>query len=183
MPFLVLLRISVQFHYPHSGLLPAAHAKDGWSFGSGHPAQQAWVGAKTDEQKSEYDKWDVMQPKSTEERVNVAKAWMDDLKPQSPYYCDPIDNNARFAFEAVPERLYIIENGKVVYRGGEGPFGYKTEEVGDWLAARFPGMPPPPPKPGQQKPAGVSPTAKFLCAGAAVAAAAAAVVAYRTQKP
>ena len=46
---------------------------------------------------------------------------MDDLKPESPYYCDPIDNNARFAFEAVPERLYVVEGGKIVYRGGEGP--------------------------------------------------------------
>lgn len=39
--------------------------------------------------------------------------------------------------------LDIIEGGKVVYRGGEGPFGYKTEEVGDWLASRFPGVTPP----------------------------------------
>ena len=46
---------------------------------------------------------------------------MDELGPASPYYCDPIDNNARLAFEAVPERLYVVEGGKVVYQGGEGP--------------------------------------------------------------
>eukprot|EP01052_Picozoa_sp_SAG31_P033088 SAG31_NODE_3695_length_3980_cov_6.104870_5_plen_186_part_00 len=69
-----------------------AHPKEGWSFGGDHPAQQEWLGITTAEQKSEYNKWDVSQPKSTEERVEIAKGWMASLKPQSPYYCDPIDN-------------------------------------------------------------------------------------------
>ena len=165
----------------------------------------------TDEAKKEYNKWDVMQPKSTAERIAVAKAWMDDLKPESPYYCDPIDNNARFAFEAVPERLYVVEGGKIVYRGGEGPvrsrrrflllpnfppfvpsvrayssfclaisacplvlaweqFGYKTEEVGSWLAKRFPEITPPPPKPGASGRGGIA-VYSALCVGAVAVAA------------
>lgn len=35
------------------------------------------------------------------------------------------------------ERLYIIVDGVVVYKGGYGPFDYKLWEVQDWLAARY----------------------------------------------
>ena len=50
--------------------------------------------------------------------------WVEDIKPASPYYCDPIDDNTRFAFEAVPERLFILLDGKVVYRGGAISFNF-----------------------------------------------------------
>jgi peroxiredoxin len=36
-------------------------------------------------------------------------------------------------------RIYIIdESGKIVYRGGLGPFNYHPEEARAWLARRFP---------------------------------------------
>ena len=88
--------------------------------------------------RSRYNKWDVKQPTTTAERLKIARDWVADLAPSSPYFCDPIDDNTRFAFEAWPERLYILENGKIAYRGGEGPFDYNTEEVAEWLAAKFP---------------------------------------------
>lgn len=76
--------------------------------------------------------------------MKVARDWVADISPASPYFCDPIDDNTRFAFEAWPERLFIIADGKVAYRGGEGPFDYKTEEVAEWLAAKFPDVTAPP---------------------------------------
>jgi len=96
--------------------------------------------------RSRYNKWDVTQPTTTAERLKIARDWVADLAPSSPYFCDPIDDNTRFAFEAWPERLYILENGKVAYRGGEGPFDYNTEEVAEWLAAKFPDVAAPPHK-------------------------------------
>jgi hypothetical protein len=82
-------------------------------------------------------RWDVMQPTTTEERCAVARAWIDDLQPQTPYVVDPIENVARFAFAALPERLYVLEDGAVQYKGGKGPFDYHPEEVEAWLLERF----------------------------------------------
>ena len=96
-----------------------------------------------------------------------------DIAPASPYYCDPIDDNTRFAFEAVPERLFIILDGKIVYRGGEGPFGYKPEEVANWLADNFPSVDAPPPPPSAVKKKGGSGMGMAACAGAVVCIAAA----------
>ena len=150
-----------------------AHPSDGWSFGADHPEQQDWLGAKTAEAKAAYNKWDVKQPTTTAERLKIARDWVADISPASPYYCDPIDDNTRFAFEAVPERLYIVADGKIAYRGGEGPFGYKTDEVARWLAAKFPEVTAPPPK--QKAPAKNSycNTGTIACVGAVAVAAAA----------
>lgn len=95
-----------------------AHPKDGW--------------------RQDDPQWDVMQPTSTEERLTVARGWLDWLKPSSPHLVDPIEDGARFAFAALPERLYVLEAGAVQYQGGQGPFGYKPQEVEAWLRARFP---------------------------------------------
>lgn len=74
-------------------------------------------------------KWDVKQPTTTEERIAVARDWVADLQPATPYFVDPIEDTARFAFAAVPERLYILEDGEVKYQGGRGPFDYHPEQV------------------------------------------------------
>ena len=30
-------------------------------------------------------------------------------------------------------RLYIIKDGKIAMKGGEGPYNYKLEDVTDWI--------------------------------------------------
>ena len=61
-----------------------AHPKGGWSFGGDHPQQQEWLGLKTEEQKAEYDRWDVAQPATTAERLAVAREWVADLGGAAP---------------------------------------------------------------------------------------------------
>ena len=39
--------------------------------------------------------------------------------------------NARYA--AWPERLYVVVDGVVAYKGGPGPFGYVLDDVRTWL--------------------------------------------------
>ena len=42
-----------------------------------------------------------------------------------------------------PERLYVIdEKGKLVYKGGMGPFEFHPEQVEAWVARRFPDVRP-----------------------------------------
>jgi hypothetical protein len=75
-----------------------------------------------------------------------------------PFGVDDMTNAANDAYAAWPERLYIIdENGKIAYRGGNGPFKYYPSEVRDWLAARYgevkhPEAKPPDAKPEDKKP-------------------------------
>lgn len=47
---------------------------------------------------------------------------------------DPMDDRANIAFAALPERLYVVQDGQIVYQGGLGPFDYKISEVEDFLA-------------------------------------------------
>ena len=44
-----------------------------------------------------------------------------------------MEDKANKAYGALPERLYILFNGKITYMGGQGPFGYKINEVEFWL--------------------------------------------------
>jgi len=80
-----------------------------------------------------------VQPKTTAQRVAIANDFSRRFKFPLPLAVDDISNPAEQAFAAWPERLYVIgEDGKIVYKGGLGPFDYKPEEVRAWLEARFP---------------------------------------------
>ena len=78
------------------------------------------------------------QPKSMRDRVAIANDFKQRFRYKLPLLIDPIENPANAAFAAWPERLYIIDqNGMIVYKGKPGPFGYKPQEVADWLQKRF----------------------------------------------
>ena len=79
------------------------------------------------------------QPKTFEERKGLAKVLVERLKYRMPVAIDAIDNRAGEAFAAWPERIYIIgAEGRVLYKGDVGPFGYHPEEAGKALAALLP---------------------------------------------
>ena len=46
-----------------------------------------------------------------------------------------MQDEANKKYGVVSERLYIILKGRIVYKGGFGPFEYRVEEVEDWLQA------------------------------------------------
>ena len=46
---------------------------------------------------------------------------------------DDVDNCTANAYGARPERLYIIQNDRIVLQGGTGPFGYNIDEIRDFL--------------------------------------------------
>lgn len=49
---------------------------------------------------------------------------------------DPMDDRANIAYAALPERLYVVQDGQIVYQGGLGPFDYKIPEVETFLAKK-----------------------------------------------
>jgi hypothetical protein len=79
------------------------------------------------------------QPKTQSARVMIANDFVKRFQYNIPLLVDPIQNPANAAFSAWPERFYIIdEQGTIAYKGEPGPFGYKPEEVVQWLEKRFP---------------------------------------------
>ena len=47
-----------------------------------------------------------------------------------PLLIDDMDDRVGHAYSGMPDRLYVVDRaGKVVYKGGRGPFGYKPGEM------------------------------------------------------
>ena len=71
-----------------------------------------------------------------EQRIEASQSLKNKFKPLNitcPLLVDFMDDKANKAYGALPERLYILLNGKIVYMGGQGPMDYKIDEVEDWL--------------------------------------------------
>ena len=46
---------------------------------------------------------------------------------------DAFTNDAMTAYGAMPEKWYIIDNGKLAYCGKMSPFYYRLDDIQDWL--------------------------------------------------
>ena len=103
------------------------------------------------------------QPKNLGQRVAIANDFVKRFQFPLRFGIDDMDNRANDAYAAWPERLFILdERGRIVYRGGMGPFNYNPTEVREWLTAKFgavehpkekaPGPPDAPPDSGASKP-------------------------------
>src|SRR3984893_12432553 len=84
------------------------------------------------------------QPKTLEQRVAIAKDFVQRQKYPLPFGIDDMNNAADLAYSAWPERLYILdEHGRVAYAGGMGPFNSNPDAVRAWRAKRFGAVPQP----------------------------------------
>ncbi len=103
-----------------------AHPKDGWWLGGGVAKQfiKAMGGAKA--------ATDVYDPKTIEERQAVAGRCEVELEYEIPTYVDEMDDPVSKAYAGMPTRLYLVGlDGRVVYAGGPGPFGFNPTELGE----------------------------------------------------
>ena len=72
----------------------------------------------------------VHEPTTEEERRVVASACAANLRMQMPMVVDEVDNAVASAYGGWPDRLYLISrDGRIAFQGGEGPFGFKPEEL------------------------------------------------------
>ena len=70
------------------------------------------------------------QPKTQEDRNLVASKCCEALHLTMPLLVDTISDETNRAYSGFPDRLYLIDReGKVIYKGGRGPFGYKPREL------------------------------------------------------
>ena len=74
------------------------------------------------------------QPRSDEERRSAAARFVSGSRVTIPVVVDGLDDAASTPFGAWPERLYVLDAaGRVIYRGGPGPFEFRPEEVEEVL--------------------------------------------------
>ncbi len=73
---------------------------------------------------------EVSQPKTLAERTAVASQCYRLLNPGIPLLVDEIDDRVGNAYSGMPARLYVIDQqGRVTYKAGRGPFGFKVGEM------------------------------------------------------
>ena len=90
-----------------------AHPTDGWRMESNER-----VGVST------------KQPSTYEERVEVAQACGRRLQLGFPMLVDTIDDRVGAEYSGMPGRFYLIDRaGKVAFKNGRGPFGFKPAEL------------------------------------------------------
>jgi hypothetical protein len=76
-------------------------------------------------------KLSVHEPQTDDERTRVAETCAVNLKLEMPMVVDRMDNATASAYGGWPDRLYLLAADRtILYRGGEGPFGFKPEELG-----------------------------------------------------
>ena len=113
-----------------------AHPEDGWSLsklGGLSKFLGKLAGPAKHVQQGIYD------PQTIEERRKVAAMCEVALQYGIQTYVDEMDDAVMTAYAAMPDRLYLIGlDGRVVYVGGLGPWGFKPAALGaaieDYLA-------------------------------------------------
>lgn len=86
----------------------------------------------------------IVQPRSDAERLRVAREFAAHFAPllgDMPVVVDTITNEADAAYDAWPERLFVVVDGVVAFKSAPGPFGYRLGEVERFLEGRYPGRP------------------------------------------
>ena len=74
------------------------------------------------------------QPLTLEDRVFIARDFVERFDYAIPLVVDPMENPAEDAYAAWPERLYVIGvDGRIAYKGKKGPFGFDPDELEAWL--------------------------------------------------
>ena len=111
----------MRFVYIHE-----AHPSDGWQV-----------------ENNRRDGIELRDPRELAERRDVALTCATRLGLTVPVLLDGMDNAVSRAFNAWPERLYVVAGGgRVAYQGGRGPYGFSTTELRDFLQAWLPDAPP-----------------------------------------
>jgi len=70
----------------------------------------------------------VHEPTTVDERLAVASSCAAKLHVDMPTVVD--DNAVASAYGGWPDRLYLVgADGRIAFQGGEGPFGFKPDEL------------------------------------------------------
>jgi hypothetical protein len=72
----------------------------------------------------------VKEPKTLEERAQVARTLVERMGTPIPVLVDDVDNKVADDYGGWPSRLYLVgRDGRIAFQGGVGPFGVKPAEL------------------------------------------------------
>jgi len=81
------------------------------------------------------------QTHTLEDRLAVARRFADAIEGDAKHIPivvdDPVTNAVDMAYEAPPERMVIVLNGRVVFKTGAGPFQYSTTRLEQFLTEQL----------------------------------------------
>ena len=98
-----------------------AHPEDGWKLEGQYTGDEEYTGVPKD--------FLFFYAKSLEDRIKMAKRLVEKKVFPMPVFVDGIEDGVMRLYNAWPIRLYVIQNGQIVYMGGQGPFGYEPSQV------------------------------------------------------
>ncbi|CAM5162688.1 unnamed protein product [Natator depressus] len=84
-----------------------AHATDGWAFENNIV---------------------IKNHRNLQDRKKAAQFLLKE-NPLCPVVLDTMENLSSSKYAALPERLYLVQEGKVVYKGGVGPWNYHPQDI------------------------------------------------------
>lgn len=72
----------------------------------------------------------IEQSKTFDVRKDIAQTCTAELKLGFPVLVDDMDDTVARAYDAMPDRLFVLgADGKVAYRGERGPRGFRVDEM------------------------------------------------------
>ncbi|KAJ1639078.1 iodothyronine deiodinase [Pavlovales sp. CCMP2436] len=100
-----------------------AHPVDEWHMGSNDPSSKHPEGLC------------FQQPTNIAGRIEIARKMVSDCGLTAQVLCDSIKNEADSFRATCPDRLFVLRGGRIVFKGGPGPFLYDVEELYNFLRA------------------------------------------------
>lgn len=70
----------------------------------------------------------IKKHQSIQDRLDAAERLLEE-QPFCPVVLDTMENQCKVKYAALPDRLYVLQEGKVIYKGQMGPWGYNPEEI------------------------------------------------------
>uniref|UniRef100_A0A8C5V223 Iodothyronine deiodinase n=1 Tax=Microcebus murinus TaxID=30608 RepID=A0A8C5V223_MICMU len=71
---------------------------------------------------------DIRNHRNLQDRLRAAHMLLA-RSPQCPVVVDTMQNQSCRLYAALPERLYVLQEGRILYKGKPGPWNYHPEEV------------------------------------------------------
>uniref|UniRef100_A0A8C5NWN5 Iodothyronine deiodinase n=2 Tax=Jaculus jaculus TaxID=51337 RepID=A0A8C5NWN5_JACJA len=71
---------------------------------------------------------DIRHHRTLQDRLRAAHLLLA-RRPQCPVVVDTLQNHSSQLYAALPERLYVLREGRILYKGKPGPWNYNPEEV------------------------------------------------------
>lgn len=103
-----------------------------------HPGDGVWPGQFKNEGGAA-----VCQPKHLDQRAGLAGECSKSLNISMPLLVDDVDDRVGRAYSGMPDRLYVIDqDGRIAFKSGRGPFGFKPGEMEQSLAMLLLDQPP-----------------------------------------